>query len=144
MIDELIRKLQTIPLSRFLNESAKANQDFAEDLQREQMNAGNDAQSVKITPAYTKAYKARKQRLGLPSDRVTLRLSGDFQGEIYLITEQAGKNAITYTFDSKDEVKKYLVKRYGKNIFGLDKKNDALFTQRVVEGVEERVLEWLG
>ena len=87
---------------------------------------GSDGQKLK--PAYSNPYKKLKKALSQPTDRVTLRLDGDFYNsfEIIIGNEQFRINAT----DRKTE---WLIKRYGEKVFGLTKDNLDLFRQIVIK-----------
>lgn len=66
-----------------------------------------------IGGAYSERTVEIKKFKGQPYDRTTLYDTGDFYEDFFV---KAGKTI--YQIDSKDEKRKKLVKRYGKDIFG--------------------------
>tara|TARA_Y100001938_G_scaffold148039_1_gene230667 strand:- start:736 stop:1185 length:450 start_codon:yes stop_codon:yes gene_type:complete len=86
---------------------------------------GNDGKS--LVPPYSNPYKKLKQKLGQPSDRVTLRLEGDFHKSFEVII---GKQQ--FRINATDFKTKFLLKRYGERIFGLTNSNISQFNQFVI------------
>lgn len=60
----------------------------------------------------------KKLRKGQPTTRVTLKDTGKFHGSMFLVLEKDG-----FYITSDDEVTKFLVKKYGDEIFRLTDEN---------------------
>lgn len=88
----------------------------------DQLFAGINAKGAEIRPPYSPQYARFKRKRGQPSDRVTLKLDGDFHKAWFIIYKKD-----SFEFDSKDFKKKLLMRKYGEAIFGLtDKSKDKL------------------
>jgi len=93
------------------------------DLQREQMFSGilSDGKEIQRIGAKYKGYSPRtireKQKKGQPTDRITLKDTGDFYFEIFADPRSDG--IVVGSADSKSEK---LQEDYGENIFGLSDK----------------------
>ena len=85
---------------------------------------GSDGESL---GQYSNPYKKLKKALNQPSDRVTLRLEGDFYKSFEVII---GKEQ--FRINATDRKTKWLVNRYGEKIFGLTKDNVSLFREIVI------------
>mgnify|MGYP001168947865 FL=1 len=81
----------------------------------------------KLKPSYSNPYKKIKKALNQPTDRVTLRLTGDFHKSFFV---NIGNES--FRIDAKDKKTKHLVKRYGERVFGLTDDNVELFQELVV------------
>ena len=112
------------------------------DKQRDQLFSGINAEGDQITPEYSPRTVAIKKKKGQPTDRVTLRDTGEFYGGIFLeVRDSEG----LYIVDSQDEKTGSLVKKYGEDILGLDPDNqdkyveenlDPVFMDRVHKSLE--------
>lgn len=108
------------------NETAK---DFT-DKQREQLFSGIDAEGDQITPEYSPRTVAIKKKKGQPTDRVTLRDTGEFYAGIFLEPRED-----IYVIDSADEKTDALIKKYGEEIFDLAPKNKDKYVEENLEPV---------
>ena len=84
------------------------------DLEKERLFSGYNAFDWKIGPPYAPFTVRLKKQKGQPSDRVTLKDTGDFYEGF--IVERKGDSVI---FTSTDWKTSDLVEKYGKDIFGL-------------------------
>ena len=87
---------------------------------------GSDGSSLE--PTYSNPYKKIKQAIGQPSDRVTLRLEGDFYKSFEVIIGDK-----QFRINATDKKTKWLINRYGEKVFGLTKDNLSLFREVVVK-----------
>lgn len=85
------------------------------DLNAEQMFTGVESTGDEINPAYAFSTVQIKRQKGQPSDRVTLRDTGDFYRGVYSRVE--GDEVVISSTDSKTGK---LVEKYGPDIFGLN------------------------
>lgn len=83
-------------------------------MQKAQLFSGIRSDETPILPPYTVKYAAYKRSLGLPDNRVTLFLRGDFYAGIF--SEVDDTNIYTDSTDSKAEK---LYDRYGEKVMGL-------------------------
>ena len=81
----------------------------------------------RLEPPYSNPYKNLKKKLGQPTNRVTLRLEGDFYKSFEVII---GKEQ--FRINATDFKTKFLLKRYGQKIFGLTGSNVTEFNQMVI------------
>lgn len=81
----------------------------------------------RLEPPYSNPYKKLKKKLGQPTNRVTLRLEGDFYKSFEVII---GKEQ--FRINATDFKTKFLLKRYGQKIFGLTGSNVTEFNQMVI------------
>jgi hypothetical protein len=89
---------------------------------------GIGSDGLRLEPAYSNPYKKLKKALSQPSDRVTLRLEGDFYKSFEVII---GKDQ--FRINATDKKTKWLVNRYGEKIFGLTADNVTLFREIVIK-----------
>lgn len=75
---------------------------------------GIDGRGQRLQPPYSEAYARRKRRLGLPVDRVTLRLTGDYHKATYLDFGQED-----FALRNDNYKHRFLAKRYGEAIIML-------------------------
>lgn len=87
---------------------------------------GSDGTALK--PSYSNPYKKLKQAIGQPTDRVTLRLEGDFYKSFEVIIGDK-----QFRINATDKKTKWLINRYGEKVFGLTKDNLSLFREIVVK-----------
>lgn len=108
-----LRKFKPI-LEDSLKEEIEKYADFLVDSIRVQLDMGLDGFDNKIQPPYALRTIKYKTRKGQPTDRVTLRDTGDFHASIHIEFDDKGFNIV-----SSDEKVKYLFNRYGKSILRL-------------------------
>ena len=89
---------------------------------------GIGSDGKELTPEYSNPYKKLKQALNQPSDRVTLRLEGDFYKSFEVIIGQQ-----QFLINATDKKTSWLIKRYGQRVFGLTSNNLSLFREIVVK-----------
>ena len=85
---------------------------------------GSDGESLGV---YSNPYKKLKKAIGQPSDRVTLRLEGDFHKSFEVII-----GSKQFQINATDKKTKWLIQRYGEKIFGLTSDNVSLFREIVI------------
>lgn len=84
-------------------------------IQADQMFSGERGDGRDILPKYTPYTKLIKRQKRQPTDRVTLRDTGDFQDAIVI---DYGPDSFRY--DSTDDKRAKLVRKYSEQIFGLN------------------------
>ena len=89
---------------------------------------GIGSDGKKLTPGYSNPYKKLKKALNQPTDRVTLRLEGDFYKSFEIIIGQQ-----QFRINATDKKTDWLIKRYGQRVFGLTSNNLSLFREIVVK-----------
>ena len=101
-------------------EQAKSYEAEIIDLNTEQLFTGLDANKQAITPSYRPLTITIKRQKGQPTNRVTLKDTGD----IYDGFEVRFDKEYFAIFSNDDKAEK-IERKYGKDIFGLDQ--DAMF-----------------
>lgn len=95
-------------------------------LNREQLYSGIDSEN-RFLGVYSLKTILEKQRKNQPTDRVTLRDTGDFYASLYLVQKEK-----SFEIDSKDadqtKVNK-LLDVYGENIFGVTEQNKVILRE---------------
>jgi len=91
------------------------------DLNRKQMMQSKTAKGEKITPKYSPNYAAKKGK-----SNPDLFVTGDFQGEMFLSTNENEGIFFISSFDWKIGI---LVAKYTDNIFGIMPKNEPKATK---------------
>ena len=103
------------------------------DTNADQMFAGLRADDTEIEPAYKPFTIAIKKEKGQPTDRVTLKDTGEFHRSIFVKFE--GDKII---IDSDNDLRDKLVKKYGAKIFGLTKQSKTA----LIHVLEKRLNKW--
>ena len=79
----------------------------------------------------------RKRKKGQPTTRVTLRDTGKFHGSMFLVVDDEG-----FYITSDDEKTKYLIKKYGEEIFRLTNENfNKILRENIRRELKERLQE---
>jgi hypothetical protein len=97
------------------------------EMNRRQLDAGDRADGNQVKPPYTPKYAAYKRSLGLKTNVVTLRLTGDFYRSIK--PEQTAPDEME--LQSQDSKAPYLLARYGKQVLGLSEENIKKLAERI-------------
>lgn len=115
--DDLIRDAKKVQdqADSAVVDQVQANESKVVKLQIDQMYSGERGDGQEILPRYTPYTVLQKRRKSQPSDRVTLRDTGDFHDAIVI---EYSNDA--FQFDSTDEKRARLVRKYGPEIFGLN------------------------
>ncbi len=108
--------------------------------QQAQMMAGLYKDGSFIRPPYSAGYKTTRERIGLPVDRVTLRVSGSFYAGMFVDYRDNGN----YFISSNKQVGSYnlaniLIKRYGPNIWGLGGQFKSEYLRALKLALKERL-----
>lgn len=102
---------------------------------------GIEGRGIKISSyqPYSQRTIKRKQKKGQPTDRVTLRDTGEFYASLHV--EFDGKGFYVTSTDDKAE---YLLKRYGKTIFRLTNENlNILIREYIRPELHERLKRYI-
>lgn len=91
------------------------NQNVFEDLQTGQLDRGIDSEGNEIEPEYSPVTVQIKKLKGQPSDRVTLKDTGDFHNAMFL----AGGGSGQFQIGNRDKKLNKLERKYGKEVLGL-------------------------
>ena len=126
----LLKKVEAFDPAALAIESIEETKDVIADLNAEQLYTGKRSDGSDITPQYSPITIEIKKEKGQPTDRVTLRDTGEFyQG---LRVDVQGEEVRVYSTDEKSED---LFKRYAtpkKNIFGLNSEYKAEYIKQVL------------
>lgn len=110
-------------------DQVQANEKFAVKLQADQMFSGYRGDGREILPPYTQNTVRIKRARRQPFDRVTLRDTGDFQDGIVI-----DYGADEFRYDSTDDKRARLTRKYGEPIFGLNDQSLAQLIEVVRPG----------
>ncbi len=115
-LQNTIRQLED-SINRSIQESIKANEGVIKTLQTSQLFSGKTKEDTDIKPSYALSTKILKRKKGQPTDRVTLRDTGDFYRSIEVV---AGGNAMIIRTIISYSI--YLINKYA-DILGLTADN---------------------
>lgn len=100
---------------------------------------GVDGNNNPILPRYALRTIKNKLKKGQPTDRVTLRDTGEFYQAFRVVADENG-----FYVTSTDEKTVYLTKKYGKTIFKLSNEHlKELLTRYIRPKLQERMKEYL-
>ena len=111
-----IRQMQD-SINVSIQQSIKANEQVVKQLQTSQLYSGTTKTGNDIKPSYALSTKIIKRRKGQPTDRVTLRDTGDFYNSLEIV---AGGNAMIIRTIISYSI--YLINKYA-DILGLTAEN---------------------
>jgi hypothetical protein len=118
---EYIHRLQTVTVDeqeQKLLEIIRINEDEALDRNISQLLEGKDSKGDELFPPYSARTVEYKKTRNQTYDRVTLRDEGFFHQSFFMEVEK-----FPVVFSARDSKTDDLMKKYGGDIFGLDKKN---------------------
>jgi hypothetical protein len=118
----MIQRFEGLDTRQIIQESFEESADAYADINASQMFGGRNKEGDPIKPTYARLTVEIKQSKGQPTDRVTLRDTGDFYKGIYVKLE--GTQIVV---DSTDEKSLDLQDKYGPEIFGLTADNTREF-----------------
>lgn len=118
MLNEWINKLKSLDVNEIYLETVKSLEKEIIRLNQEQMYTGKYEDGNRIQPDYKEMTKVIKEGKSQPTDRVTLKDTGDFYSG--MAVEYANEYFIIY---SKDKKMAKLVNKYSWSIFGLTDEN---------------------
>ena len=101
----------------------------------EQLDDGMRSDKKPIRPPYSPKYAAYKKRLGLKTNVVTLRLSGDFYKSLHPKRTAPDEMEVS----SNDFKAPFLTGRYGKEVLGLNEDNIDKLAARIQPKMEARL-----
>lgn len=116
----LLDGLKSINYQSIAQASVEAHKPEIEDLNTDQLNAGQNAKGQPIRPPYRPLTVVIKQAKGQSTNRVTLKDEGDFHKSIFVKTHQ---NA--FELEATDPKTAALTDKYGEEILGLTEANIA-------------------
>lgn len=110
----ILKKLESINVLEAAKSAITETSPYAVAVQKVQLFQGLEATDLKIIPSYTKRTKRIKESKGQPTDRVTLKDTGEFYRGIRV--DVVGELIRITSVDSKTSG---LETKYGQEIFGL-------------------------
>lgn len=115
-IGEMMKRVKTLDTQKLAADTmVETRQDFKQ-WQQEQLFAGKRKDTRDISPFYAPATVRQRRKKGLPTDRVTLKVTGFFYDSIYLVVKRQER---TFSGFSSDPKSKWILQRYGDKIMGL-------------------------
>lgn len=125
--EKLIEASKKETIQGILRDIVEENGHILEDLNRDQLFKGKNIDGTDIEPEYTDFTKQLKALKGQPSDRVTLKDTGDLYASIRVKTfDQAFELVAT------DPKTPELFLKYGKLWLGLSDESKAIFVNEIV------------
>jgi hypothetical protein len=115
---ELQRRLDRFNIHQEVRWAIEETAESVADFNRKQLFSGMRATGTEIKPAYAPLTVLIKDQKGQPTDRVTLKDTGQFYENIFVDV-----NSETFEIDSNDPKSDALQKKYGNRIFGLTPEN---------------------
>lgn len=113
-----------------LRDEILANEHIICDMITDQMFSGYDGRGKKIEPEYTPFTVSIKRQKGQPTDRVTLRDTGDFYSSLRVEFDEGG-----FYVTSDDSKAAELLEKYGTNIFRLSNQNLTILIREYIRPV---------
>lgn len=108
------------------------------DMNTGQLQAGQNALRQPIEPAYRPLTISIKRAKGQPTDRVTLKDTGDFYGDFFV-----NFGAEYLAIGSNDEKALKLERKYGKDIYGLTEENQDELAEMVKPELRNDLMKML-
>lgn len=129
-IKEMIARVSVVEknIDSYLLEQVNNEEDFVLDLNRDQLGLGLDSGNNSITPPYTPFTKQIKRIKQQPTDRVTLKDTGDFYRSFFLVFGDD-----YFELDAKDKKVDELELKYGDDILGLTSENVGAVAEKIKE-----------
>lgn len=124
-----LRKFKPV-LESALKEEVENYADFLTDTVRDQMYMGLDGYYNMIEPPYAQRTIKNKIRKGQPTNRVTLKDTGDFYASLHVEFDDNGFRIV-----SNDEKAKYLLAKYGDAILRLPNESFTKFLRAYIRPV---------
>ncbi len=114
----LYRKVSALDTEAVIESAIVQTKEVIADLNAEQMNKGLRADGSEITPSYSPLTIAIKEEKGQPTDRVTLKDTGDYYKAIRVEVSSGGETKVINNDPKAEKLNKKYSKAKG-NILGL-------------------------
>lgn len=108
------KAITTLPMEGIVERAADRQEDRMIDLNVEQMEQGIKADGDRIIPPYKPSTVSRKKKMGQPTDRVTLKDTGDFHNSV-----RVKRFPKMYELVAQDWKSEQLQEKYTHSILGL-------------------------
>lgn len=135
-IDKVIQHFQSFEerLDSIIRQALEENESAVIELNiySQLYDEGIRSDGTPVKPKYTKLTVQIKQQLNQPTDRVTLRDTGNFHESFMIVFEDD-----SFHFTSTDSKTAHLTSKYGKKIFGLTEENLAKVIKQYVTPLVE-------
>lgn len=126
-LEKFVETASRIDINELINKAIKLNEKKILKLNTEEQlfKAGIRETGVKITPPYRPMTIRIKRKKGQPYDRVTLRDTGRWQSNIFIVYEkdQISFRAGTVSSSRSTNLTEILLNKYGKGVLGLTNLN---------------------
>ena len=132
MLDEVLKLFKNYPTEEITKKAVKKNEEFALDLQREQLFSGTTSRNTPITPQYAASTRRTKQRKGQPTNRVTWRATGRLYAELELKLDNDGFGPI-----SPNVATPFLIARYGNQVLGFTKESEGKISEKILPDLQQ-------
>lgn len=123
-LHEMARRLDRFDILREVQQVITITGEDIAEFNRRQMFSGVRSTGTEIKPDYAPLTVLIKDQKGQPSDRVTLKDTGQFYDNIFVDV-----NSDTFEIDSNDAKSEALKKKYGNRIFGLTPESRGEYVQ---------------
>lgn len=134
-LHSLQRNLKSFNIRSEIREVIEQTSGEIAELNRGQLFIGRRSDGKEINPQYSPLTVMIKEEKGQPTDRVTLKDKGDFWNSIAVDV-----NSDSFTIDATDNKTNKLVKKYGKEIMGLNKESKAEYKDNYLfPALKERI-----
>lgn len=127
VFERLSNKLRHLPMRDIVERAADRQEDLMVELNLKQLDEGIRADGQRIEPEYAAYTVSRKKKVGQPTDRVTLKDSGDFYN-----AERVKRYPGKYELVNYDPKSESLQTRYGYQILGLTTGNLVIVKKAMV------------
>lgn len=134
----ILQKLESINVDLSAQIAMENTSSAATKAQREQLYQGLRSDEEPIVPPYSPTTIARKKKKSQPSNRVTLKDTGDFYKGILLDVRQD-----VFVLESADRKSGDLQKRYSKKILGLGSAAKAKWQKKLEPEFKKQINSYL-
>lgn len=133
-----LRKFKPV-LEQYLKEEVERYSYILTDCIRIQLDLGTDGNMRMIQPPYVPRTIQKKIKKGQPTDRVTLKDTGEFYNSLYVEFDNDGFRVL-----SNDEKSKYLIAKYGGPILRIYNEDLTRFLRYYIRpALTERMKEYI-
>ncbi len=139
-LHELQRRLNNFDIRQEVVEAIEETAETIADFNRKQLFAGIRSTGTEIKPAYAPVTVLIKDQKGQPTDRVTLKDTGDFYDSI-----DVDANSQTYELVANDAKADQLMDKYGNRILGLTKESRSEYVNYTLfPALKDRITRKIG
>lgn len=134
-----LRKFKSI-LDQELTNEILSHEHIIIDMVCEQLYAGIDGYKNRIQPPYATRTVKKKQKKGQPTDRVTLRDTGDFYKSLHVAFDEDG----FFVASSDQELADILRKKYGYPVLRLSNENLSILLREYIRpSLKEKLKDYI-